>query len=91
LILRFRDQFRSKHNEDVEYFAGIGYDTLLVVVESMRRGASDRQQIRDGIEKLRGIVGLTGIFNFSEQDHSGLSVDSLIMLRAQDGKFVLAE
>ncbi|MDO8477386.1 MAG: ABC transporter substrate-binding protein [Candidatus Rokubacteria bacterium] len=91
LILRFRDQFRSKHNEDVEYFAGVGYDTLLVVVESMRRGATDRQQIRDGIEKLRGLVGLTGVFNFSAQDHSGLSVDSLIMLRGQDGKFVLAE
>jgi branched-chain amino acid transport system substrate-binding protein len=91
LILRFRDQFRSKHNEEVEYFAGIGYDTLLVVAESIRRGASDRQQVRDGLEKLRGVVGLTGVFNFSEQDHSGLSVDSLIMLRAQDGKFVLAE
>jgi branched-chain amino acid transport system substrate-binding protein len=91
LILRTREQYRAKYNEDVEYFAGIGYDTLNVVVEAMRRGATDRQQVRDGIEKIRGLVGLTGVFNFSPQDHSGLSVDSLIMLRANDGKFVLGE
>jgi branched-chain amino acid transport system substrate-binding protein len=91
LILRTREQYRAKYNEDVEYFAGIGYDTLNVVVEALRRGASDRQHVRDGIEKIRGLVGLTGVFNFSPQDHSGLSVDSLIMLRANDGKFVLGE
>lgn len=91
LILRMREQYRAKYGEDVEYFAGIGYDILNVVVEALRRGATDRQQVRDGIEKTRGLVGLTGVFNFSPQDHSGLSVDSLIMMRAKDGKFVVAD
>lgn len=91
LILRVRDQYRAKYKEEVEYFAGIGYDTLLVVVEALRMGATDRQQVRDNIEKIRGLVGLTGVFNFSPQEHSGLTMDSLIMLRAQDGKFVVGE
>jgi branched-chain amino acid transport system substrate-binding protein len=91
LIARVREQYRAKYKEDVEYFAGIGYDTLAVVVEALRKGPAERQAVRDNIEKIRGLVGLTGVFNFSPQDHSGLSVDSLIMLRAQDGKFVSGE
>ena len=37
------------------------------------------------------MVGTAGIFNFSAQDHNGLTLDAFEMLTVKDGKFAIYE
>jgi branched-chain amino acid transport system substrate-binding protein len=38
---------------------------------------------------MKGFVGTAGVFNFSPDDHTGLSIDAFEMLTVKNGKFVV--
>jgi branched-chain amino acid transport system substrate-binding protein len=40
---------------------------------------------------MSDFAGADGIFNYSPSDHDGLSVEDLIMVRIEDGMWVLAD
>jgi branched-chain amino acid transport system substrate-binding protein len=48
-----------------------------------------RSNIRDNLEKLRGIVGQNGVFNYSETDHIGLAEGCYVPVVVQGGKWKL--
>ena len=48
-----------------------------------------RDKVRDALENLKGVVGTAGVFNFSPQDHNGLTLDAFEMLTVKDGKFAI--
>jgi branched-chain amino acid transport system substrate-binding protein len=45
--------------------------------------------VRSAIETTVGLVGTAGIFNFSAEDHNGISLEGFEMLTVKDGKFDL--
>jgi len=47
--------------------------------------------IKDEIEKITGFVGTGGIFNFSANDHNGLTKDGFVMVEISGGNWKLAE
>ena len=49
------------------------------------------QKIRDAIENLKGLVGVSGVFNFSPEDHNGLGPDAFVMVRIENGTWKLVE
>ncbi len=78
-------------------FGGHAYDAFWIVVNAMKaKGitptmdpATARQLIRDGIEQTRGWLGITGEYNMSADDHTGLDKDkSLEMCVVRAGKIV---
>ncbi|MCK5732856.1 MAG: branched-chain amino acid ABC transporter substrate-binding protein, partial [Candidatus Latescibacteria bacterium] len=70
---------------------GHAYDALWLVIDALKAVGPDKVKIRDYIENTKGFVGTGGIFNFSPQDHNGLTKDAFEMLTVKDGKFALAE
>lgn len=48
-----------------------------------------RVELRNRFEKLTGIVGISGVFNYSESDHLGLSEGCYPALVIRDGKWRL--
>jgi len=48
-----------------------------------------RGELRNNLEKLTGIVGISGVFNYSESDHLGLSEGCYPALIIRDGKWRL--
>ena len=49
------------------------------------RARTDKDKVRDAIESLKGLVGTAGVFNFSPEDHNGLTMDSFEMLTVKNG------
>ena len=47
--------------------------------------------VRDAIQQTKGDVEVSGIYNLTPEDYSGLGVDSMVMVQVKDGKFVLAK
>jgi branched-chain amino acid transport system substrate-binding protein len=61
----------------------------MILVEGIKKGGSDKEKVRDEIEKLSGFAGTGGIYNFSPTDHNGLVIEAFVMLTVKEGNFVL--
>ena len=48
-----------------------------------------RAALRDGLENARDVFGAHGVFNMSPQDHNGLDNRARMMIRIEDGKWVM--
>lgn len=90
VISNFYEEYTKKYNNEPTNFGSYGYDNLMLVVEALRAGATERESIRDYLEtKIVDWTGTTGIFTFSDKDHNGLKSDSMVMATVKDGKWTL--
>lgn len=92
VISSFYKEYTAKYDSEPTNFGSYGYDNIMLVVEALKNGATDRDAIRDYLENdVKDYIGATGIFNFSDKDHNGLEADSLVMATVKDGKWMLVE
>jgi branched-chain amino acid transport system substrate-binding protein len=88
VLMEYKKEYETKFKEDVSTFGGHAYDSILVLIESIKKAGTDKEKVRDALENLKGIAGTAGIFNFSPTDHNGLDKTSFEMLTVKNGKFV---
>jgi branched-chain amino acid transport system substrate-binding protein len=91
LLMKYKKDYESKYGEDASTFGGHAYDSILILVEAIKKGGADKEKVRDAIENLKGLAGTGGVFNFSPQDHNGLDINAFDMLTVKGGKFVKYE
>jgi branched-chain amino acid transport system substrate-binding protein len=90
LLASYKTDYETLYKEDVSTFGGHAYDAVKIIVEGLRKaGRPDRARVRTEIERLKGLVGTAGIFNFSTTDHTGLDLTAFEMLTVKDGKFTI--
>jgi len=89
VLLNYIEQFEKLNNMPVSGFGGYAYDGMKILARAMAGTDGNREKIRDNIEKVIGQVGVSGIFNFSPQDHNGLGSDAFVMVQIVDGKWKL--
>ena len=90
VLSAYKKAYETKFLEDVSTFGGHAYDAFLILTEGIRKaGGTDKFKVRDAIEGLKGVVGTAGVFNFSPEDHNGLTMDSFEMLTVKNGQFTL--
>jgi branched-chain amino acid transport system substrate-binding protein len=90
VLTAYKKAYETKFHEDVSTFGGHAYDAFLILTEGIRKaGGTDKFKVRDAIEGLKGVVGTAGVFNFSSEDHNGLTMDSFEMLTVKNGQFAL--
>lgn len=91
-ISEFYEKYMDRFNSEPTNFASYGYDNIMLVVEALENGATDRASIRDYLENdITDWIGTSGIFNMSPEDHNGLDVDSLVMAHVKDGEWQFLE
>lgn len=92
VISEFYEKYTEKYDSEPTNFASYGHDNLMLIVEALQAGHTDRQSIRDYLENnIKDWVGTTGTFNMSSEDHNGLSADSLVIAEVKDGKWTFLE
>ncbi len=93
VLLSFKEAYESAYHEPVSHFAAHAYDALMLVVNAIKRGKvrpGDGKGLKEALEQYcRGFVGADGVFNYTPQDHNGLSVQDLVMLKVKKGRFIL--
>jgi branched-chain amino acid transport system substrate-binding protein len=90
VLTAYKKAYEGKFREDVSTFGGHAYDAFLILTEGIRKaGGTDKFKVRDSIEGLKGVIGTAGVFNFSPEDHNGLTMDSFEMLTVKNGQFAL--
>jgi len=92
VLMEYKTRYEERFSPDqVSTFGGHAYDALHIVVGALKKAGADRAKIRDAIETTQGFVGTGGIFNYSADDHTGLTKDAFEMLIVKDGKFARAK
>ncbi|MGI5270415.1 ABC transporter substrate-binding protein [Nonomuraea sp. CA-218870] len=90
----FASSYAAKYGgEQPNVYAGQAYDAMMVAFEALRAtgGDPDGAKVAKAIESLDSHMGVTGVFKFSPDDHSGLTVDDVAVVRWDGSRFVPAE
>jgi branched-chain amino acid transport system substrate-binding protein len=89
VVAAYKRAYEARYKEDVSTFGGHAFDALGILVRAVKEVGLDRKKVRATIENMKGFVGTAGVFNFSPDDHTGLSIDAFEMLTVKNGKFVV--
>ena len=90
-MIKPASEYTAKYNAPINLFGGVAWDAFQLVTQALSRSGADRARLRDEIERTREFVGMTGIFNYSGEDHHGLDERSLVMIEIRGGKWTLAK
>jgi branched-chain amino acid transport system substrate-binding protein len=87
-LMNVKKEYEEKYGP-VSTHTGYAYDALRIIERALKEAGPDSSKIRDAIEQTRDYVGINGTFNMSPEDHNGLTKESLVMVRVQDGGWVI--
>jgi len=92
VLSKYKKDYESKFGAGtINTFGGHAYDAFMIAVMALEKSDKNGTDLRDEIEKITGFVGTGGIFNFSADDHNGLTKDGFVMVEISGGKWKLAE
>lgn len=89
VVQDFIRMYRARGLGEVSTHSGYAWDAIQITARAMKKAGTNPEKLRDAIENTKGYVGVSGIYNMSPTDHTGLGVDSLVMVRVQNGKWTL--
>jgi branched-chain amino acid transport system substrate-binding protein len=92
VTMQYMKNYKAKYNEPLSSFGGHAWDSLNMVVQALSNVGDDKAKIRDYLENnIKGFVGQHGVFNYSPDDHNGLTNESFAMVIVKDGDWALAD
>jgi branched-chain amino acid transport system substrate-binding protein len=91
VIMEYMQAYEAKYQEPISSFGGHAWDSMHLALAALKAVGPDPAKIRDFLENTKNFVGQHGIFNFSPQDHNGLSKDDLEMVVVKNGDWALAQ
>ncbi|UCG81017.1 MAG: ABC transporter substrate-binding protein [Desulfobacterales bacterium] len=83
--------YREKFNCEPGTMVAYGADAAYIVVDAIKKVGPDRAKIRDAIENTQGYLGISGIYNITPEDHNGLSMKDIVMIKATKGGWELMD
>ncbi len=89
VLVEYKKLYEERFNEPVSTFGGHAWDAMWILINAIKKAGADKAAIRDAIENTKGFVGTGGVFNFSPEDHNGLTPDAFEMLIVRNGKFTI--
>jgi branched-chain amino acid transport system substrate-binding protein len=95
VLQQYIDDYTAFTGAPVSTFGGHAWDALIMAVdalESLEDGLTLEEQragVRDYLESnIKDWPGISGTFTFSAADHNGLTKDSLLFVKVENGKWV---
>lgn len=88
-LLSYVNNYKKHFNVEGDHFGGHAWDAIMLIKEAIERGGDTPAAIRDQLEKTKNFAGIGGIFNYSEQDHAGLTKDAFVLVQIKKGDWKL--
>ena len=80
-LMAFRAAYRKKYRSAPGGTAAAAADALRLLAWAARGVGANRARIPAAMEETRNFQGLNGVYHFSKDDHNGLRLDSLVLVR----------
>ena len=87
----YTQQYGYDKQFPINTHSGYAWDAIMIVADAMKKVGTDPGKLRKAIEETKGYVGISGVYNLTAEDHNGLDVDSMVVVKVKDGKFVRAD
>lgn len=88
-IKLYRDEYKFDKQYPVNTHSGYAWDAIYLVANAIKQAGTQPDKLRDAIEQTKGYIGVSGIYNLTPEDHNGLQTDSMVMVKVENGKWVL--
>jgi branched-chain amino acid transport system substrate-binding protein len=86
LLSKYIQSYEQRFKQPVSTFGGHAWDAMMLLAQAIKNANSAQPAaVRDALEKVRGFYGTAGEFNFSADDHSGLTEEAFAMVRIAKG------
>jgi branched-chain amino acid transport system substrate-binding protein len=89
VTMKYAESYKAKYNESLSSFGGHAWDATNLLADALKAVGADKAKIRDYLETKKGFVGQHGVFNFSPDDHNGLTKEAFQMVVVKDGDWAL--
>jgi branched-chain amino acid transport system substrate-binding protein len=88
-IKKFMTDYKAEYSNDPENaFAALGYDTVNLLVDAIKRaGSTDSAAVKAAIESTKDFPGITGAITFSADSH--VPQKGVTIIAVKGGKFTL--
>lgn len=90
-LMAFRAEYEKTYKSAPGETVAAAVDALRILAWSARGVGANRDRIPAGVEGARYFSGLNGTYGFSGNDHNGLGIDSLALVRVVKGKWELVK
>jgi branched-chain amino acid transport system substrate-binding protein len=89
IVVDFDKRMQARYKVGADQIAGHAHDATWLVYDALKRcsGKVTRGAFRDALEATKGFKACHGIYNYSPQDHDGLSKEDMVFIRIEGGKF----
>lgn len=93
VVTSYTQAYKARYDQDVSTFGGYAHDAFALIVDAIGRAgdSQDPQAIRNALEATDGLVGTTGTYSFSPEDHLGLDLSAFRMLQIKDGDWLAVD
>lgn len=90
-LLSYVKDYQMHYKTEGDHFGGHAWDAVMLLKGAIEKGAVTPAAIRDQLEKTRHFAGIGGIFNYSPEDHSGLTRDAFVLVEIRQKDWVLVK
>jgi branched-chain amino acid transport system substrate-binding protein len=90
-ILKLFSSYQARFNRAASLYAAESYDAAMLAKEALSKVGGDVARLPAGLEQVKNFAGMSGVFNFSPERHSGLSKKDIVLINWRDGRFNLAD
>jgi branched-chain amino acid transport system substrate-binding protein len=90
-ILKLFNAYQARFGRAASLYAAESYDAAMLARQGLLNVGGDPSKLPEGLEKIRNFAGISGVFNFSPERHSGLSKQDIVLINWRDGRFNLVD
>ncbi len=87
IIDDFVKKFEAEYDYIPGYMEGVGFDAIHIALTALDEVGPDGQKINEFIKNLKNFAGVTGIFNYDQQNRSGLGSENLIIVEINNNEW----
>lgn len=91
VITNYYENYTKRYNEQISSEGSYAWDATKLAIDAMKAVDPHRAEIRDYLGNKKGFVGQNAKFNFSADDHNGLSKRAFYMTVLSDGKWTMTK
>lgn len=86
-IAAFLKYWQAEHGDRDPNWAGRGWDAVMLVMNAIEQaGSTEGAAVRDALEAMGSFQGTTGVYDFTPDNHQGITENPLFLARIKDGQ-----
>jgi branched-chain amino acid transport system substrate-binding protein len=92
VLLQYQADYSAAYAKPASTFGGHAWDGIMMVKAALEAVGPDSAAIRDYLEsEVTDFVGISGTFNITPEDHTGIGKESLVLVEIVDGAWLYVD